>query len=117
MAMLITSTCCYEQRLRPSDDMAAAVYYSNYDSTRNYGHLEGWLAVGHLILHSSRWSRSVKPWASTFSDGKMANWNFSALGEKGALVSERADTKKITGGMSFPLFREEIFKQAANKSK
>ena len=42
---------------------------------------------------------------------------FCSLGEKGALVSERADTKKITGGMSFPLFREEIFKQAANKSK
>ena len=42
---------------------------------------------------------------------------FCSLGEKGALVSERADTKKITGGMSFPLFREEIFKQAAYKSK
>ena len=86
-------------------------------STRNYGHLEGWLAVGHLILHSCRsWWRLE--WRSKTMGqqnhlfgwyGKMANWNFSLSWD---ISTELADTKKITGGiMSFPLFLEEIFKQ------
>ena len=99
--------------------MAAAVYYySNYDdySTRNYGHLEGWLAVGHLILHSSRWwNGGVKPWASTFSFRMMEKWRIgiflsSLSPEQDRALLSGADTKKITGGMSFPLFLEEIFK-------